>query len=163
MILCTQLVASAPVRKRQRSARITRRSQRSRKSRSVSQAQLQVPPAPAAAVRSTPSAVTATSSSSTLRTSAPATAANSSSVAAPPPTLPPLIVTFDPVQVALDTFDKVVNSSQSNNMTITVSAHIYRALFQQFVTSCSIQYPQPLTPTDLINITVSTLKALGLA
>jgi len=72
-------------------------------------------------------------------------------------------VTYDPLQVALETFDKVVSSSQPNNISIAVSAHIYRALFKQFVSSFSLQYPQPLTPTDLINITLSTLKALGLA
>ena len=146
-MLCTQAIASAPA-KRKRS-RITRSSPRTRRRRCPPPVQPQVLAVP-------PSATTTTSSSSTAKTSAPVTTA-------PPTNTAPLYVTFDPLQVALETFDKVVSSSQPSNMSIAVSTHIYRALFKQFVSNCTSLYPQPITPSDLINATLTTLKALGLA
>ena len=74
-------------------------------------------------------------------------------------------VTLDPVQIALDTFDNVVSASishSSTNLENAVSSHIYRTLFKQGVQTLANSFPQPLSPSDLIDVSISTLKSLGL-
>ncbi len=75
-------------------------------------------------------------------------------------------ITLDPVQIAVDTFDNVMSTSISNppsfNLEKAVSTHIYRLLFKQGVQTLANSFPQPLTPSALIDVTISTLKSLGL-
>jgi len=75
-------------------------------------------------------------------------------------------VTLDPVQIAVDTFDNVVSASisdpPSRNLENAVSTHIYRSLFKQGVQTLANSCAQPLTPSVLIDVTISTLKSLGL-
>ncbi len=75
-------------------------------------------------------------------------------------------ITLDPVQIAVDTFDNVMSTSLSNtpslNLEKAVSTHIYRLLFKQGVQTLANSFPQPLTPSALIDVTISTLKSLGL-
>ena len=75
-------------------------------------------------------------------------------------------ITLDPVQIAVDTFDNVMSTSLSNppsfNLEKVVSNHIYRSLFKQGVQTLANSFPQPLTPSTLIDVTISTLKSLGL-
>ncbi len=75
-------------------------------------------------------------------------------------------ITLDPVQIVVDTFDNVMITSLSNppsfNLEKAVSNHIYRSLFKQGVQTLANSFPQPLTPSALIDVTISTLKSLGL-
>jgi len=74
-------------------------------------------------------------------------------------------VTLDPVQIAVDTFDNVVSASISHssaNLENAVSSHIYRTLFKQGVQTLANSFPQPISPSDLIDVSISTLKSLGL-
>ena len=76
---------------------------------------------------------------------------------------------FDPIQIALDTFDKVVSacmakstSENPNNISFAVRTHIYRALFKECVTASALNFSQPITPSELIQVVTAALNSMGL-
>ena len=71
---------------------------------------------------------------------------------------------LDPVQVAIDTFDSIATTAffSPSPQFMAVRAHIFKAMFRQAINAQLSNYPTPLSPADMINLTIATLTSLGL-
>ncbi len=81
-----------------------------------------------------------------------------------PVTTNSVCIKFDPLQIALDTFDSVVAQSlcSSSNLNDSVTVHIYRSLFKETLTKQVELFTSPLNPSNLIEVVTLSLKAIGL-
>lgn len=118
-----------------------------------------LPPMPSKAPLPPPptlSLLSSTSQASSATTKAPAIPMSS--------TTNSLTIKFDPLQIALETFDSVIAQSLSStsNLNNSVTVHVYRSMFKETIIKQVKLYTSPLTPSDLIDVTTSSLKSIGL-